>query len=454
MSNEIQQLIDQVSAGGVLKLTPAKREFEGPAVIRNPMTIEGQGCTLWAETGPVLSIEADRVSISSLNIEATGPDDQEGPGACAINVADQNKVVLKDVAVRGNVIGVAKEEGQWRYPRSIRLGRLQPDQPHNFTAKFVAPAPCEFHSDIAGLSIQPRSSSGGAVKLLLIIDPLKPGTILRGVIRIKTGSLTRTINVNANAPVHVLGNETVGSGQDVYAPDDWQTMYKDDDGEAASETPPPVKQPSVQKPPKQPSPPQPAQQSVSIPPPPPKKQKEKKKKPKPSGPQVNLPDRLESAPAPTPSQKAKPGAFDPPKPPTPTKPLPDDDTTPSSDSKKRSKRRAPKMDSSLFGSKPKPADNTPQSNEAETSESDTAADPPELSQPSVVPPPPPRKNPPAEKKEKPKSQSVVPPPPSKQKSADKDTKTPAPEMKAESNDSNDKKKSGRQKPSGLGGAFG
>lgn len=444
MSNDdIQTLIDQVAPGGVLKLTPAKTEFQGPAVIRTPMTIEGNGCTLWAETGPVLSVECDRVSISKLNIECTGPDEQQGTAACAVNVKDQHKVALNDVAVRGNIIGVEKEEGEWRYPRSIRLGRLQPDQPHNFTAKFVVPTPCEFTSEIAGLSVQPKKSKGGAVKLLLVIDPLKAGTILRGVITIRTGALTRTINVNANAPTHILGTETVGSGQDVYAPDDWQTMYADDDAADAPQASPSPKQPKKQPPP----PPKPAP-SVSIPPPP-GQQKEKKKKEK--GPTVNLPDRIESTPATQKKPKQK-DAFDPPEPEAPSKPLPDE-PVPTSSSRKRSTRIRRDMDSSLFGSKPKGEDST-QTEKKDSGESEVSQTPP-----SIVPPPPPKKSKPPEKKSAP-TQSVVPPPPPKSNSGaketkpTKETKSPEPAQKKDSSQSKDQGDSKRRKNSGLGGAFG
>ncbi|QDU93852.1 right-handed parallel beta-helix repeat-containing protein [Lignipirellula cremea] len=496
-SDDIQQLIDQVGPGGVLKLAPARKEFQGPAVIRQPLTIEGQSCTLWSETGPVLCIASDGVVLKSLNIEVTGPEDQDGSAACALQVEHGHALALHQVAVRGNVLGLEKEEGEWRYPRSLRLGRLQSGHPHHFTAKLVVPSPCQFESEIAGLTVQPGSTQGGAVKLRLEIDPLSAGTILRGVITIRTASLTRTIHVNANAPVHATGAETVGSGQEVYVPADWQTLYVgDDDSTPAPAVAPPAVAPPAAKapavtPPARPAPAAaPPKTAASIPPPPAKQKPASRPG---STPQVTVPDRLESTPRPKPPATLPPLSFDPEPEPAPTKPpASEESVSPSSTTRERSQRRRPGMGSSLFGSTPvKPP---------------ATADPAASSRPSVVPPPPPRPAssivppaptkppssvvppapskpassivppaptkppssvvPPAPSKpvssvvppapSKPPSSvvppapsSVVPPPPSKKPAA---TPTP-PEPEAPPESTDGSKSTKRQKKSGLGGAF-
>lgn len=454
--SEIQQLIDQIGSGGVLKLTPAKREFQGPAVIRQPLTIEGQSCTLWSEQGPVLVVQAGGVVLNGLNIELTGSDDQEGDAACALKVEGNNDVIFDHVSVRGNVIGLDDEEGEWRYPRSIRIGRLQPGHPHHFTAKLVIPVPCQFRSEIAGLSVTPAKSKGGAVKLQLAIDPLSPGTILRGAITIRTASLIRTIHVNANAPAHITGTEVVGSGQDVYAPDDWQTLYTGDDS-----TPQAVSLERSSK------------QSTK------EKPGTSKKSRKPGTSVVTIPDRLETEKRPT-AEKNNSFAFDEESRQALTKSPPAEEGFPSdaSDSTSSSTRIRPVIEASIFGSASAPVEGdsgmtiekqenstTDETiNAAQTPTSSVIPPPPPRSQSkktpsmpaqskSVVPPPPPKSKPQDKEGSQQTAKSILPPPPPKEGSTPIVEPLPEPPTEQPASAESTTKNSRREKKSGLGGAF-
>jgi len=447
MSNgSLQQQIDQAGAGGVLRLAPARKEFQGPAVIRHALTIEGQSCTVWSEQGPVLVIDSPGVTINDLNVEVTvDTADDRAESCCALKVCQHHDVTLNHVAIRGCVIGLDEEEGEWRYPSILRLGALQSGHAHNFTAKLVVPVPCQFRSEIAGLAVNPAKTRGGAVKLQLKLDPLSPGTILRGTISIRTASLTRYIHVNANAPRHATGREAVGNGQDVYEPDDWQTLFADEDVSSPAPRKPPAKAPDTEKPASLPP--------KSLPPTGTKRESTRAGKSQPpqipvrpptkkpaapttqnrdqSGPEVTVPDRLDSEPVGPKPRRSVPAPFDPSvlareapptKPPQPTEPTPE-----TSEARPGSSRRRVGMGTSIFVSPP--ATNEASSGTSSGTSEDTSVklpdgDPrtPPESDASVVPPPPPSLIPPAPNKRDPveeKLPRILPEPPSLNKSPER-----------------------------------
>ena len=71
-----QHDLDSVREGQVLQLLP--HEFAGPAVLRRRCILDGQGATVWALRGPVLTVEAEGVTIRNLRLEVTaeGVEDQ------------------------------------------------------------------------------------------------------------------------------------------------------------------------------------------------------------------------------------------------------------------------------------------------------------------------------------------------------------------------------------------
>src|SRR5438105_15318973 len=99
-----------------LVLEPPGHVFEGPVAVRHPLTIQGQGCTVRAPTGPALVIQSTGVILEDLTVEVTGDETLTGEAACAL-VARAAVRGLKRVAVRGDVIGIPGEEGDWLYPR-------------------------------------------------------------------------------------------------------------------------------------------------------------------------------------------------------------------------------------------------------------------------------------------------------------------------------------------------
>jgi len=195
---DIDDLVNQVPPGGTLTLSPPKREFEGPVTIRKPLTLVGQQGLIWGKKGPVLRIECSGVVLQDLSVEVTGREENlTGQEACAVVVAPGQGLTLNDVYVRGNVTGLPEEEGNWRYPRSIRM-KAPPNQKQEFHTKFTVPVPCRLVSHIAGVRVEPSSLRAGETDVRLVLDPLAPGVRVRGEISLNTAFLIRQIAVIAN----------------------------------------------------------------------------------------------------------------------------------------------------------------------------------------------------------------------------------------------------------------
>jgi F-box protein 11 len=213
----IQDEFDQLKPGQTLTLNPPRGEFKGPLVIRKAVLIEGQGGTIWSAKGPVLTIASAGVTLRDLNVEITGREALEGDGACALKVEPGVAVALENVAVRGNVSGLAREEGNWRCPRSLALGTIKAGVPHEFKVVMNVPVACTIEPEIDGLQVLPKQVQGSPVSVLLKLDPLPTGTRLRGQVKLKTGSLTRRISLTGNVSD---GAAVLGNGQVLWQPDD------------------------------------------------------------------------------------------------------------------------------------------------------------------------------------------------------------------------------------------
>lgn len=247
MTGNLQAWIDKAARGSSLKLEPPRCEIQGPVIIRQPVVIIGQGCSFWAEKGPVLSVQCSGVVLNDLNIEVTGSHaNLTEAEATALLVGPKLGISLNNVVVRGNVLGLDGEEGSWRYPRTVRLGDLQADQQHTFTVCLALPVACQLTSEIAGLEVQPRQLSPGLIRATLLVEPMKQGTRLRGFLKLRTPLLTRQIQVTCTVQANARG--VTGTGQVIYQPDDWAALT------AAAQTPkPPVKSADLTSPPIKPA---------------------------------------------------------------------------------------------------------------------------------------------------------------------------------------------------------
>ncbi len=235
---QFQHELDWTMDGQTLALD-APKERPGPVVLRNNATLDGRGCTVWAREGPVVQVIAERAVLKDLRIEYTGPD-----GGVALS-ADHAGITLDNVTVRGAVVGLAVEAGEWRYPHQLNLGTVLPGVPHAVRLRVVVPVPCQLSSEVAGVSLLPRTLAPGAHEVRVLIEPLSKDTLVCGTLTIKTACLRREIVLNALALAPATGLSPPASQQErvVWEPPDWAAVT------SAARGAPPVAPPVVLKPP-------------------------------------------------------------------------------------------------------------------------------------------------------------------------------------------------------------
>ncbi|MEI6259733.1 MAG: hypothetical protein WCR46_07505 [Deltaproteobacteria bacterium] len=221
-----QDDLDALQDGATLQLIP--REFPGPVKINRCMILDGQGATIWSLKGPVVSIRSDGVVLRNVRIEVTG---ENGTGMaeeeCALQIEPGRGVHLeKDVEVRGTVIGLPQEEGDWRYPHSLHIGYLAYGMDYEFILRILVPVPCQITSNISGLEIKPRSLSSGANEIHIHMECLPQDTLLYGFLLLTSTFLKRRITFNAHI-LSKLSAQTASipvSGFVIWEPENWTSL--------------------------------------------------------------------------------------------------------------------------------------------------------------------------------------------------------------------------------------
>ncbi|MGV8122657.1 MAG: VWA domain-containing protein [Candidatus Xenobiia bacterium LiM19] len=173
------------------------REYAGPIKITLPVILDGQGATLWAHKGPVVIIQAEGVTMKNMKIEVTGEPistDQRHQSALVIRGCSP---AFENVEVRGNVIGVAEEEGMWQYPHSLHLGHLPCGKRHMFKLRIRVPISCSVDSTVSALELTPSQLSPGENDIVITLDSLPQDTLIYGTIALSSKLLKRNIYVNA-----------------------------------------------------------------------------------------------------------------------------------------------------------------------------------------------------------------------------------------------------------------
>jgi len=200
-TEQLQRMLDVLRGGETAELEPHlfPREIKGPISIKKPITLDGCNVTLWAIKGPVLSIETPGVVLRNMMIEVTGNHAGDGSeAACAIRVYGAKSIKVENVEVRGAVIGLREEEGSWRYPASLSLGRLSWDKDYDLVVRIEVPVACKVSSNVDGLRVTPSTIGPGVVDLHLQIhaNDIRRDTLLHGAIHLQTANLKRRINVS------------------------------------------------------------------------------------------------------------------------------------------------------------------------------------------------------------------------------------------------------------------
>ena len=100
-------------------------EFQGPFVVRKPITINGRAL-LRAKQGPVMTIASAGVTLQNLHMEVSG-EFSSLTDACRRCDATRVRSNSHSVSIRGMVEGLIAQAGEWSYPSQIDAGAYRPN---------------------------------------------------------------------------------------------------------------------------------------------------------------------------------------------------------------------------------------------------------------------------------------------------------------------------------------
>jgi hypothetical protein len=191
----LQRLVDGAAPGSVLHLP--RNEYPGPVRVEKALTIEGNGSTLWSRSGPVLHVGEPGVRLRNLGIEVTGSDDN-GEAGVALSITPGCAPEMHAVQVRGRVVGLGAERGEWALPGGLNLGTLPPRRRNEFRLALRVPVECRLTSAVSGVRLAPERLRAGENEVTLTVEGVSSDTLLTGEIVLHSPHLQRTIGLTGS----------------------------------------------------------------------------------------------------------------------------------------------------------------------------------------------------------------------------------------------------------------
>ena len=158
----LSDIIANTPAGGTAAL-PAG-EYEGPVVIDKPVTLRGNGATVWAKHGSVIEVRSQGVTLEGLRVEIT-----EG-ALSEPAITAKFPVGVRDVEVLGTVSGFGAEDGECGIPRALQLGELSPSEENSFRLTVDIPAPARIICTASGVRFEPQQLPTGRTDVTLYVS--------------------------------------------------------------------------------------------------------------------------------------------------------------------------------------------------------------------------------------------------------------------------------------------
>jgi hypothetical protein len=198
-TSNLQQRINAASPNSELTLA-LNEEVHAPTplVIKKPIKLNGNGGSLWAERGPVLEIRSENVALRNLNVEVTVEGNVGPLSNCAIEVKKPAGLRLENVRVRGDIVGVPDQEGDWEYPLQLELGNLPAGIELERYIDIAVPVACALTSNVAGVDVEPSSLTAGRHRIRIRIGALQAGVRVNGWLVLAAGGVERRIVVSGN----------------------------------------------------------------------------------------------------------------------------------------------------------------------------------------------------------------------------------------------------------------
>lgn len=158
----LSDIIANTPAGGTAAL-PAG-EYEGPVVIDKPVTLRGNGATVWAKHGSVIEVRSQGVTLEGLRVEIT-----EG-ALSEPAITAKFPAGVRDVEVLGTVSGFGAEDGECGIPRALQLGELSPSEENSFRLTVDIPAPARIICTASGVRFEPQQLPAGRTDVTLCVS--------------------------------------------------------------------------------------------------------------------------------------------------------------------------------------------------------------------------------------------------------------------------------------------
>lgn len=187
----LQQIVSNAAPGSTVNLP--RGEHQGPIHVDKPLTIEGEGAVIWAQSGPVVTVQSIGVTLRDVEIEVTAPEETVPNANVALWIAPGVGTQLHNVRARGDIIGVAAAEGVWLLPPFLNLGEFAPRVENRFQIEIETPGACALASNIQGVSLHPPQLPGGRQSVEIRVGNVAADTLLAGQIELSTGGVSRTI---------------------------------------------------------------------------------------------------------------------------------------------------------------------------------------------------------------------------------------------------------------------
>ncbi len=206
--NALQRQLEE--CGGRLRLMPG--EYEGPVRITQPCEIDGNGATVWAACGPVLTAASPGVTLKNLRVEVTEP---SAANRTAIR-AEARGMALEGVTVNGDVENIPGEPPRWDLPPLAALGEFAAGVENLFSVPLPLAGPAELECTIHGVSLSPARLPAGRHTVSLKVEALRDHTVLYGEILVKSRVIRRicvTGQARKGAPVRRGDLAAVPGGQ-------------------------------------------------------------------------------------------------------------------------------------------------------------------------------------------------------------------------------------------------
>ncbi len=188
---DIQKLLDTPDRNGIVTIPPG--EYEGKFIINQSCTVNGGGAVLWNSSGPVLVVNAEKVSINDLKVELTSdsmPYEQRISVYCRYPDTE-----FSGVEINGMLLGIPKEEQYWGLPPVISVGKLPAEREQSFALELYAPTEAEISCGFHDIRLSQDALSKGFNTVTLTAGKVRSGSILHGYIYVKS-AVTRKIIIS------------------------------------------------------------------------------------------------------------------------------------------------------------------------------------------------------------------------------------------------------------------